>query len=60
MSKQNLLEFGSTLRQLRNKANLTQEALGKIAGVSKGTVYRWERVPDDESQRRVPGSEHRT
>ena len=36
------MNIGSRLRQLREKANLTQEEVGKQLGVTKATVNRYE------------------
>jgi len=35
-------DFGSRLRKLRETANLTQEEVGKRIGVTKGTVNKYE------------------
>lgn len=43
------MEFGKRLAEIREKAHLTQEALGALVGVSRKTIGRWEsaeRVPD--------------
>jgi transcriptional regulator with XRE-family HTH domain len=35
--------FGSRLRELREKAGLTQTQLADVAGVRRGAIARWER-----------------
>ena len=38
---------GNTIRQLREKRNLTQAELGERIGVSSKTISKWEDVHDD-------------
>ena len=35
--------FGTIIRELRLRSNLTQAELGKIAGVSMQAISKWER-----------------
>lgn len=51
-----LVEFGKRLAEIREKAHLTQEALGTLVGVSRKTIGRWEsaeRVPDIEELKKL-------
>jgi transcriptional regulator with XRE-family HTH domain len=37
-----IILFGSKLKELREKHNITQEEFGKILKVTKGTISNWE------------------
>jgi transcriptional regulator with XRE-family HTH domain len=44
--------FGKRLKELRNEKDLTQEKLGQIFNVRKGTISNWEngnRFPNEET-----------
>ena len=45
-----MASFAERLKELRTEHGLSQEELGKMIGVKKNTVYRWETVSNPPSE----------